>query len=185
MRIYRRCRAHSINLLALVCLFMLSNSVFAQAAPKQSDTKSSDIYMYRGAERAQRLIEGARKEATVAVYTSLNPEHSTPIVEAFEKEYAKYQIKLVMWRASGEKVVQRALTEAHAGHFTPDVFESESQELVKQRSRVPSSKAVDSPLNKFQYRMIDPAMVLDALAKWEKRWPELFLTGQPMAEKAG
>jgi iron(III) transport system substrate-binding protein len=57
------------------------------------------------------------------------------------------------------------LTEAHAGHFTPDVFESDGQELVKQRRRVPSSKAIDSPLNKFQYRMIDPAMVLDASAK--------------------
>jgi hypothetical protein len=35
---------------------------------------------------------------------------------------------------------------------------------------VPSSRAVDSPLNNFDYALVDPVIVLDEWAQWEKRW---------------
>ena len=347
-------RAHRISCLMLACLMVLPGAVLAQAK-----AKPSDIYMYKGADRDQRVLEGARKEGAVALYTSLNLKDSVPITEAFEKKYPG--IKVSLWRASSEKVVQRALTEARAGRFTPDVFETNGpemdifyreklldefyspafkdlppaafpkhrhwaadrfnffvlgyntnlvkpdevpnsyadllkprwagkigleasdvdwfgsvvqgmgeeqglayfrkladsrpqlrtghtliaellasgeiplaasvynhnierlikkgapvrwkplepafgrpngigvaknaphphagllfvdfmlsragQELIKKRNRVPSSNAVDSPLNKFKYQMIDPAMVLDESEKWEKLWSEMFLKG--------
>ncbi len=111
------------NLCKLGLVFMLASSgaAFAQAKSKQSE-----VYMYEGADREQRLLEGARKEGTVTIYTSLNLKDSAPITEAFEK---KYGIKVSLWRAGGEKVVQRALTEARAGRFTPDVFESDGIEI--------------------------------------------------------
>jgi len=330
----------------------------------QTPLKRSDIYMYKGADRDQKLLDGARKEGSLTLYTSLNPKDSGPIVEAFEK---KYKVKVSLWRASGEKMVQRALTEARAGRFTPDVFESdgvemeilareklleeftspsfrdlppgafpkhrlwvadrfnfftiayntklvkpeevpntyqdllhprwagkigieagdsdwfagvvkamgekeglayfqkmaeagvqvrsghtliselvaageiplaatvynhaverlaqsgapvkwkalpptmgrpsgiavaknsphphaallfadfmlsrEGQELIKQRNRVPASTMVDSPLNKFPFEMIDPALVLDESEKWEKHWSNLFLKGQVVSKK--
>lgn len=335
------------------------------AAPAQGRLKPAEVYLYSGADRDRLVQDGARKEATLSVYTSLNPKDAAPIIEAFEK---KYGIKVSLWRASGEKMVQRALTEARAGRFTPDVFESdgveveilarekllapflspsfkdlppgafpkhrlyvadrfnfftiaynthlvkpeevpntyqdllaprwagkigieandsdwfaglvksmgekeglaffrkladsrpqvrtghtliselvaageipiaaavynhaverlaqagapirwkalaptmgrpgaiglagnaphpyaallfadfmlsvEGQTLIKQRNRVPASDAVGSSLNKFQYQMIDPAIVLDESEKWEKLWSNLFLTGQHAGKKA-
>jgi iron(III) transport system substrate-binding protein len=46
------------------------------------------------------------------------------------------------------------------------------------RSASPSSSAVDSPLNKFRYRLIDPAIALDEWDKWSRLWSALFLGGQ-------
>jgi iron(III) transport system substrate-binding protein len=347
--------------LALCCLAGVL--VLPGAAPAQG--KLGDLYRYQGPDRDRRVLEGARREGTVAVYTSLNLKDSVPIAEAFEK---KYGIKVALWRASSEKVVQRALTEARAGRFIPDVLETngpemeifyreklleafhspafkdlpaaafpkhrhyvadrfnffvigyntnlvkpedvpstygdflkprwagkigleagdvdwfgavvkgmgeqagiaffrklaesrpqirtghtliaellasgefpiaisvynqnverltvkgapvrwkplsptfgrpnaigltmraphphagllfadfmlsrEGQELIKERNRVPSSNAVDSPLNKFKYEMIDPAIVLDESEKWEKLWSGLFLKGQSIKKEA-
>ncbi len=38
--------------------------------------------------------------------------------------------------------------------------------------------AVDTPLNKFPFEMIDPVITLDEADKWEKLWSQLFLGGQ-------
>ena len=78
------------------------------------------LYMYQGADRDQRVLDGARKEKQVLVYTSLNLKDSVPISQAFEK---KYGVKVELWRSSSEKVLQRALTEARAGRFSVDAFE--------------------------------------------------------------
>lgn len=113
-------------ILAMACAG-LSAAGMAQGIQKQP--LPSEIYLYQGADREQRLIEGAKKEGKVVLYTSLNTKDSAPIAEAFEKKYAAQNIKVTLWRASGQKVVQRALTEAYAGRFTPDVFESDSVEM--------------------------------------------------------
>ena len=352
-------RTGALCSLAMALMLALPATALAQGKPKPND-----IYMYKGADRDQRVLEGARKEGTVALYTSLNLKDSVPITEAFEK---KYGVKVSLWRASSEKVVQRALTEARAGRYTPDVFETngpemdifyreklldpfyspafrdlppaafpkhrhwvadrfnffvlgyntnlvkpeevpnsyadllkprwngkvgmeasdvdwfgsvvkgmgekeglayfrklaeshpqlrtghtliaellasgeiplaasvynhnierlikkgapvrwkplaptfgrpngigvakhaphphaallftdfmlsrEGQELIKKRNRVPSSNAVDSPLNKFKYEMIDPATVLDESDRWEKLWSDLFLRGQKVKKE--
>jgi iron(III) transport system substrate-binding protein len=343
----------------LACLLLLPGVTLAQAKP-------GDVYRYQGPDRDRRVLEGARREGTVAVYTSLNLKDSVPIADAFEKKFPG--VKVALWRASSEKVVQRALTEARAGRFIPDVLETngpemeifhreklleefyspafkdiapaafpkhrqyvadrfnffviayntnlvkpedvpnayadflkplwagkigleagdvdwfgavvkamgeqagmaffrklaesrpqirtghtliaellasgefpiaisvynqnverltvkgapvrwkplsptfgrpnaiglarsaphphagllfadfllsrEGQELIKERNRVPSSNAVDSPLNKFKYQMIDPVIVLDEAAKWDKLWSGLFLKGQAIKKEA-
>jgi iron(III) transport system substrate-binding protein len=82
--------------------------------------------MYQGADREQRVLEGAKKEKQVTVYTSLNLKDSVPITQAFEK---KYGVKVELWRSSSEKVLQRALTEARAGRFAVDAFELNGPEM--------------------------------------------------------
>jgi len=94
------------------------------AAPAKS--KNADVFMYQGPDREKRILEMAKKEGTVVVYTSLNLKDSVPITEAFEK---KYGVKVSLWRASSEKVVQRGVTEARAGRFSPDVFETNGPEM--------------------------------------------------------
>jgi iron(III) transport system substrate-binding protein len=42
--------------------------------------------------------------------------------------------------------------------------------------------AVDSPLNKFKYEIIDPVLALDEGEKWERLFSDLFLGGEPVKE---
>ncbi len=62
--------------------------------------------------------------------------------------------------------------------FADFMLSPQGQELIKERNRVPASKAVDSPLNKFAFEMIDPVITLDEADKWDKLWSDLFLKGQ-------
>lgn len=114
------------NILALV--LTSATVVAAPPAQKSSDNPgpNKQVYMYQGADREQRLLENAKREGTLVLYTSLNLKDSVPITEKFEK---KYGIKVSLWRASSEKVVQRAVTEARAGRFTPDVLETNGPEM--------------------------------------------------------
>jgi iron(III) transport system substrate-binding protein len=84
------------------------------------------LYLYQGADRDQKVLEGAKKEGKVVVYTSLNTKDSVPISEAFEK---KTGVKVELWRSSSEKVLQRAVTEARAGRYSVDAFELNGPEL--------------------------------------------------------
>ena len=76
------------------------------------------VYRYRGADRDSRLLENARKEGSVVLYTSLAPTESGPLGQAFEK---KTGVKVEIFRTISEKVVQRAVTEARARRFAVDV----------------------------------------------------------------
>jgi len=67
-----------------------------------------------------------------------------------------------------------------AALFADFILSREGQEIIKARNRVPASVGVDSPLNKFRYGVIDPAIVLDEWDRWEKLWSELFLGGKPV-----
>ncbi len=84
------------------------------------------IYGYKGADRAVRLLEGARREGSVTVYTSLAPTEATPLVEAFEK---KTGVKVTLWRALSDSVVKRAVTEAQAKRHAVDVVETNGPEM--------------------------------------------------------
>jgi len=74
----------------------------------------------------------------------------------------------------------------HAPHphaallFTDFVLSREGQEILKTLNRVPTSTAVDSPLNKFPHQIIDPALVLDEGDRWDRIWSGLFLGGKPI-----
>ena len=107
--------------LACCCLLLPAAAVQAQIK-----SASAGILMYQGADREQRVLAEARKEGTLTLYTSLNPKDAAPIVDAFQK---KYNIKVAIWRAGGEKLIERAITEARAGRYTPDVLESDGVEM--------------------------------------------------------
>ncbi len=96
------------------------------AAHAQPIGPAAPVALYAGPDREQRLLEGARREGEVNVYTSLTIEDITELAAAFEK---KYGIKIKFWRAGSEKVVQRIITEARAGRFDFDVVETNGPEL--------------------------------------------------------
>jgi iron(III) transport system substrate-binding protein len=91
-----------------------------------SSTPVISLAMYKGADREQRLIQGAKQEGGVTVYTSLTVQDTLNLGTAFEK---KYGIKPKFWRAGSEGVLQRIVTEIRAGHYEYDVVETNGPEL--------------------------------------------------------
>ena len=116
-----------INALRRQLLLASIGAVASRAAWAQdASARNSAIYLYKGADREARILEGAKKEGPVSIYTSLNTKDSGPITEAFEKRYG---VKTLLWRSSSEKILQRAVTEARAGRFACDVFETNGPEM--------------------------------------------------------
>ena len=103
--------------------FFLALLVFTGSAAAWANEA---VYRYRGADRDARLLENARKEGSVVLYTSLAPTESGPLGKAFE---AKTGVKVEIFRTISEKVVQRALTEARAKRFAFDVVETNGPEM--------------------------------------------------------
>jgi iron(III) transport system substrate-binding protein len=95
-------------------------------AQRPADSPHRAIYMYQGADRDAKILAEAKKQGEVVMYTSLNLKDSVPITEAFEK---KTGVKVQLWRASSEKVLQRSITEARAGRFACDIIETNGPEM--------------------------------------------------------
>lgn len=98
----------------------------AFAAHAQSADSNQAVFAYRGADRDSRLVERARQEGTVSIYTSLAPTEAKPLVDAFE---AKYGIKVQLWRGLSDGVVRRVLTEARGNRHAVDVIETNGPEM--------------------------------------------------------
>jgi iron(III) transport system substrate-binding protein len=96
------------------------------AAAHAAGADNSAIYLDSGADREQRLIAKARAEGTLTLYTSMATSESAPLAQAFE---AKYGVKVQLWRALSENVVQRALTEARGGRRGMDAVETNAPEV--------------------------------------------------------
>jgi iron(III) transport system substrate-binding protein len=92
----------------------------------QASFANEAVYRYRGADRDARLLDNARKEGSVVLYTSLAPTESGPLGQAFEK---KTGVKVEIFRTISEKVVQRAVTETRARRFAFDVVETNGPEM--------------------------------------------------------
>jgi len=107
-------------------LALLAAPLVARAQGGNDVAANEALYMYKGADRDARLLAEAKKQGKVVIYTSLNLKDSVPITEAFEKRTG---IKTELWRASSEKVLQRGVTEARAGRYSPDVFETNGPEM--------------------------------------------------------
>jgi iron(III) transport system substrate-binding protein len=109
------------------CLLAVAAAGLLPAAKAQDlSARNRELYLYKGADRDGRLLDGARKEGQLSLYTSLNTKDSGPITDAFEK---KTGVKVLLWRSSSEKVLQRGVTEARAGRFSCDVFETNGPEM--------------------------------------------------------
>ena len=104
----------------LILILWLAPVAPSGAYAQDREARNREIYLYRGADREQRLVSGARKEGGLSLYTTMTPEDASPLIAAFEKRYG---VKLTMWRGINQKVVQRALAEARAGKFSVDVYE--------------------------------------------------------------
>ena len=110
-------------LVAILIVITAGCGAAEQAGPAVSVT---DLATYARADREQKLIEGARREGEITIYTSAQTSDLGPVVQAFEK---KYGIKANLWRAGSEAVLNRVLQEARAGRHTVDAVATNGPEL--------------------------------------------------------
>jgi ABC-type Fe3+ transport system substrate-binding protein len=104
----------AVSLTAALALAFHADTAAAQSV--------EDILLYKGADREQKLIEGAKKEGQVVLYSALIVNQATrPIAEKFGKKYPF--IKLTYWRADSEDIVQKTSAEVRANNIVADVIE--------------------------------------------------------------
>jgi len=99
---------------------------FAAAFPDAHAQTAADVAKYSGPDRTQMLIDGAKKEGTITLYSSAVVADSNVITEAFER---KYRLKVQLWRGSSEDILRRAVTEHRGGRDDVDVAETAGTEM--------------------------------------------------------
>jgi len=114
------CRALPALTALLLAVSALSGSAFAQAS------RVAEIAAYEGADREQRLIEGAKREKELTFYASIPTDDITVLVAAFDK---KYGVKVKVWRADSEGFLQRIVGEARARRFEVDIMAGSTSAL--------------------------------------------------------
>ena len=101
----------------------------------------SSLALYNGPDRLDKLIVAARKEATLTLYTTIAEKDLPTLIKPFE---AKYGIKVNVWRAGTDKILQRTLAEAAARRHEVDVVHFGSPEM-EALSREKVLQPVESP----------------------------------------
>jgi len=91
--------------------------VLLHGSAQAQSSRAAEVAAYAGADREQHLIEGAKREGALTMYSNAPTDDNAVLVGAFEK---KYGIKVNLYRASSEEIRQRALTEAGAKRFDVD-----------------------------------------------------------------
>ena len=99
---------------------------------------------YEGADRMDRIVAAAKKEGTLTLYTTIAEKDLPTLIKPFE---AKYGVKVVVWRAGTDKVLQRTLAEAAANRHEVDAVHFGSPEM-EALSREKVLQTVNSPVYK-------------------------------------
>ena len=111
--------SHPLRLYMMLCCLiamLAAGGIHAQSAPAQ----------FEGPDREQRLIDGARREGSLTVYTSMVEKDIRQLSEAFQK---KYSVKVTFWRGSAQKVLQRTVAEARSGRNEVDVVQNPAVQM--------------------------------------------------------
>jgi len=88
--------------------------------------QDTSLLNYDGADRDAKLVAAAQKEGGFTLYTSIAEKDIQPLVAPFEK---KYGVKVRVWRAGSDKVLQRTLTEFGARRYDVDAIHISAPEM--------------------------------------------------------
>src|SRR5262245_21844023 len=110
----------------VLVMLVLGAALFAAAPVKAQNGRLPDIAGYEGPDREKRLVEGAKKEGELMLYSSIPVEDIAALTAAFDK---KYCVKVKVWRADSEGILQRIISEAKARRFEVDVMAGSSSAL--------------------------------------------------------
>jgi len=94
--------------------------------PAVAQKADTSLLNYDGPDRMKKIVQAAKKEGSLMLYTSLVEKNLQRLIDPFEK---KYGVKINVWRAGQTRLLQRVVTEAKAGRFEVDALHFGSPEL--------------------------------------------------------
>ena len=106
----------------LVLTAMASQPAANAWAQAKKPLTLSELAAYTGADREQRLYEGAKSEGKVVWYTSLAGSSYKDLVKGFESKYPG--IKVETYRGTSTDIMTRLTAEAQAKQILADVLET-------------------------------------------------------------
>jgi iron(III) transport system substrate-binding protein len=106
---------------------------------------------YEGADRMDRIVAAAKKEGTLTLYTTIAEKDLPALIKPFE---AKYGLKVNVWRAGTDKILQRTLAEAAANRNEVDAVHFGSPEM-----EALAREKVLMPVNSPVYKDLQPGSV--------------------------
>ena len=105
---------------------------------------AQNLFAYDGPDRMERIVAAAKKEGTLTLYTTIAEKDLPAIIGPFEQ---KYGVKVNVWRAGTDKVLQRTLVEAQAKKYDVDAIHFGSPEM-EALSREKILQPAASPVHK-------------------------------------
>jgi ABC-type Fe3+ transport system substrate-binding protein len=83
---------------------------------------AQDILLSRASDREQTILDGARKEGQVVLYSAaIVNQAQRPLADAFMKKYPF--VKMTFWRGDTEEIVDKLSAEERANNLVADVVE--------------------------------------------------------------
>jgi ABC-type Fe3+ transport system substrate-binding protein len=107
-------------------LALLASLVATAALAVEPTAGVLSVAGYRGADRLQRLVEGAKKEGELMLYSSLTQEDQLRLGAGFK---ARFGVTLNFWRGSQAHILQRVTAETRGGRFEFDVIETNAPQI--------------------------------------------------------
>jgi iron(III) transport system substrate-binding protein len=111
------------NIALLTALLVLLPSVVWGASKTMT---VGDLALYKGGDREKLLLEGAKYEGQLSIYTS-NSVVAGVVAQAFEKKYPF--VKVSAWTAESPMQLKRVLEENRAARYIADVAESSPESM--------------------------------------------------------
>ncbi len=131
--------------LALLSRLIMSALLMAGVVHSASAQSFAALASNDSPARHQRLVDAAKKEGSLTFYTSI-PEKDMAILSAdFEKRYG---VRVIVWRASSVKVLQRLVEETKANRWSFDAVHISSTPELEALYRENVLQEVNSTLQK-------------------------------------
>jgi len=107
-------------------------------------------------------LAGAKKEGRLVVYTAMQPEDSTKLIELYSNRYPL--IDATFFRAGSAPLLNRILTESRAGRFLFDVVSGKVSDLLLLQKKGLLGKIVSPELSSYPEQFRDK----------QGRWVDLY-----------
>src|SRR4249920_3914781 len=101
----------------------------------------------------QALVDGAKKEGQLILYTSMTVDQAQKLNDAFKAKYPFLQIST--FRAVGERLLTKIMTETQAGRFEFDVVQSAETQAYFLKRRNLLAKYISPELKNLQKGFFD------------------------------
>jgi iron(III) transport system substrate-binding protein len=112
------------------------------AAQQAAPAGVAELAKMKSPDYLKQLLAGARQEGALNLYTSMTASTAARLVADFESHYPG--VKINLWRASSEALLQRTVAEARAQRNNFDVLETNGPEMEASH-RENLLQAVNSP----------------------------------------